>query len=44
MRSFTLPAFVDTTQINAEFSEGMLRVAIPKRETAKPKQVEIKTS
>lgn len=44
MRSFTLPNFVDSTQINAEFSEGMLRVAIPKREAAKPKQVEIKTS
>jgi len=44
MRSFTLPAFLDLTQINAEFTEGMLRVAIPKREAAKPKQVEIKTN
>jgi HSP20 family protein len=44
MRSFTLPAFVDPTQINAEFNEGMLRVTIPKREAAKPKQVEIKTN
>jgi HSP20 family protein len=42
VRSFTLPTFVDTNKINAEFKEGVLRVMIPKREEAKPKQVEVK--
>jgi HSP20 family protein len=41
-RSFTLPSFVDTGKINAEFKDGMLRVTMPKREEAKPKQVEVK--
>ena len=41
-RSFTLPSFVDTSKINAEFKDGMLRVTMPKREEAKPKQVEVK--
>ena len=40
-RSFTLPNFVDTAKINAEFKDGMLRVTMPKREEAKPKQVEV---
>lgn len=42
IRSFLLPSFVDTGKINAEFKDGILRVALPKREEAKPKQVEIK--
>jgi HSP20 family protein len=42
MRSFMLPSFVDPGKINAEFKDGILRVALPKREEAKPKQVEIK--
>lgn len=41
-RSFTLPNFVDTAKINAEFKDGMLCVTMPKREEAKPKQVEVK--
>lgn len=41
-RSFTLPNFVDTNKINAEFKDGLLRVTMAKREEAKPKQVEIK--
>jgi HSP20 family protein len=31
MRSFTLPTMIDGAKINAEFKEGMLRVALPKR-------------
>jgi len=42
VRSFTLPSFVDPDRIDAEFKEGMLRLIIPKREEAKPKQVEVK--
>jgi HSP20 family protein len=41
-RSFTLPGFVDAGKVNAEFKDGMLRVTLPKREEAKPKQVEVK--
>lgn len=41
-RSFTLPGFVDTNKVNAEFKDGILRVTLTKREEAKPKQVEVK--
>jgi HSP20 family protein len=40
-RSFTLPNIVDTTNIKAEFKDGVLRVTMPKREEAKPKQIQI---
>ena len=42
VRTFTLPTFVNTAKITAEFKDGMLRVTLPKQEEAKPKQVEIK--
>lgn len=42
MRSFTLPSFVEPAKVNADFKDGVLRVTIPKREEAKPKQVEVK--
>jgi len=41
-RSFTLPGFVDTNKVNAEFKDGILRVTLVKREEAKPKNVEVK--
>ncbi len=41
-RSFTLPTAVDANKINAEFKDGILRVTLPKREDAKPKQIEVK--
>jgi HSP20 family protein len=41
-RSFTLPNYIDPAKILAEFKEGLLQVSLPKREEAKPKQVEIK--
>jgi HSP20 family protein len=40
-RSFTLPTSVDTEHIKAEFKDGVLRVTLPKREEAKPKQISI---
>lgn len=40
-RSFTLPPNVDTGAINAQFKDGMLRLTIPKKEEAKPKQIEV---
>jgi len=41
-RSFSLPNFVDTSKVNAEFKDGILRVTLAKREEAMPKQVEVK--
>ena len=41
-RSFTLPGFVDTNKVNAEFKDGILRVMLAKREEAKQKNVEVK--
>ena len=43
-RSFTLPNVVDTANIKAEFKDGVLRVTLPKREEAKPKQIAIAVS
>lgn len=41
-RSFTLPGFVNADKINAEFKDGLLRVTLPKREEARPRQIEVK--
>jgi len=41
-RSFTLPPNVNTEAIDAQFKDGVLRLALPKREEAKPKQIEVK--
>jgi HSP20 family protein len=43
-RSFTLPNVIDTGKIKAEFKEGVLRVTLPQREEAKPKQISIAVS
>ena len=40
-RSFTLPPNVDTGAISAQFKDGMLRLTIPKKEEAKPRQIEV---
>ncbi len=40
-RSFTLPSVVDTDKIRAEFKDGVLRLTLPTREEAKPKQIAI---
>jgi len=40
-RSFTLPTVVDQEKIKAEYKDGVLRVTLPKREEAKPKQISI---
>jgi HSP20 family protein len=40
-RSFTLPNVVDTVNIKAEYKDGVLRVTMPKREEAKPKQIQV---
>jgi HSP20 family protein len=40
-RVFTLPTVVDTQNIKADFKDGLLRLTLPKREEAKPKQISI---
>ena len=41
-RSFTLPTSVRNENIDAEFSNGILTVRMPKAEEAKPKEIEVK--
>jgi HSP20 family protein len=43
-RSFTLPTVVDTEKIKAEFKDGVLRLVLPQKEEAKPKQISISVS
>jgi HSP20 family protein len=43
-RSFTLPNVVDTNNIKAEYKDGVLRMTLPTREEAKPKQISISVS
>jgi HSP20 family protein len=40
-RSFTLPTVVDQGQIKAEYKDGVLKLTLPKREEAKPRQIQI---
>jgi len=41
-RIVRLPGDVDAEGVSAEAKDGLLRVTLPKAETAKPKQIEIK--
>lgn len=40
-RSFALPPNVNTDGINAQFKDGVLRLTLPKKEEAKPKQISV---
>lgn len=40
-RSFTLPATVDLTEIKATYEVGVLTLAIPKVEKAKPREIKL---
>jgi HSP20 family protein len=41
-RSFTLPTTVKSEKIDAVYKDGILQIALPKAEEAKPKQIEVK--
>jgi len=41
-RSFTLPPNVNVEGINAQFKDGVLRLTLPKKEEAKPRQIDVK--
>lgn len=43
-RSFTLPETVDSDKISADYKNGLLEIALAKREEVKPKEVEVKIS
>jgi len=43
-RSFSLPTVVDTEKIRAEYKDGVLKLTLPKKEEAKPKQISINVS
>ena len=40
-RSFTLPSSVDTGQVNANYSNGVLMIALAKKAEAKAKQIHV---
>ena len=37
MRRFTLPESVDTSKVDAKYTDGILHITLPKKEEAKPK-------
>ncbi len=43
-RVFSIPQSIDISQVNAVLSNGVLQLHLPKSETAKPKQIEIKAA
>jgi HSP20 family protein len=41
-RSFTLPANVDSTKVQASYRDGVLTITLPRREEMRPRQIEVK--
>ena len=40
-RSFTLPASVDAAKVQATYRDGVLTVALPRREETRPRQIQV---
>jgi len=40
-RTFTLPATVDAEKVSADYDKGVLKVTLPKKAEAKPKQIKV---
>lgn len=40
-RSFTIPGYVDDGHIKADYKDGVLKVTLPKKESAKPRRIEL---
>ena len=40
-RSFSIPAIVDEERIRADYKDGVLKILLPKKDQAKPKQIKI---
>ena len=43
-RSFSLPETIDVEKISARMERGVLEVALPKREEARPKKISVKVA
>ena len=41
VRSFAIPSTVDTEKVQADYKNGVLTITLPKKETAKPRQVKV---
>ena len=44
LRTFSVPASVEQSQIGAEYKDGVLQLRLPKRSEPKPKKIDIKIS
>jgi len=40
-RTFTLPQTVDSEKVSANYEKGVLKIALPKKAEAKPKQIKV---
>ena len=40
-RTFTLPQTVDTEKVSANYDKGVLKIVLPKKAEAKPKQIKV---
>ncbi|HEX4949166.1 MAG TPA: Hsp20/alpha crystallin family protein [Blastocatellia bacterium] len=40
-RTFTLPSTVDVNNVAADFKDGVLKVALPRKEETKPRQIQV---
>jgi HSP20 family protein len=40
-RTFTLPTTVDTENVSANYDKGVLKISLPKKAEAKPKQIKV---
>jgi len=40
-RTFTLPTSVDAEKVSANYDKGILKIALPKKAEAKPKQIKV---
>jgi len=43
-RSFTVPNTVDAEHVKADYKNGVLTVTLPKKETAKPRKINVEVS
>ena len=41
VRTFTLPQTVDTDDVSATYDKGVLKISLPKKAEAKPKQIKV---
>jgi HSP20 family protein len=42
--TFALPDSADSSKVNAEFKDGVLKVRLPKSEKSKPKTIDVKVT